>query len=303
MKNKFTLFIKISLLIFFTFSNGYAEKNPNLSKTNPEVFKTIDSKNYKKLAKLLKSGINPCSVKITYTKKAVLKEYAFGYAIFSGDINVVKLFLPHIDNITKPTCLYNPSLFYAIFNDDIQMIQFLIDNGADVNFPTNLSMRETPIQEALLRGKINSAQKLIDNGAIINKDIGFQSLQLAVKNLNIEVVKFLIDNKYTVNFQNEDGNTILHLMAMGIVEKNLKSIQTYIEKKEYIKRFPDTYVEAQEQLNRLKEHFENYPKIANLLITSGADTNLKNKDGKTPFIIASENNINTMLEVLKNAKQ
>lgn len=231
MKNKFTLFIKISLLIFFTFSNGYAEKNPNLSKTNPEVFKTIDSKNYKKLAKLLKSGINPCSVKITYTKKAVLKEYAFGYAIFSGDINVVKLFLPHIDNITKPTCLYNPSLFYAIFNDDIQMIQFLIDNGADVNFPTNLSMRETPIQEALLRGKINSAQKLIDNGAIINKDIGFQSLQLAVKNLNIEVVKFLIDNKYTVNFQNEDGNTILHLMAMGIVEKNLKSIQTYIEKK------------------------------------------------------------------------
>lgn len=303
MKNKFTLFIKISLLIFFTFSNGYAEKNPNLSNSNPEIFKTIDSKDYKKLDKLLKSGINPCSVKITYKKKAVLKEYAFGYAIFSGDINAVKLFLPHIDNITKPTCLYNPSLFYAIFNDDTQMIQFLIDHGANVNFPTNLSMRETPIQEALLRGKINSAQKLIDNGAIINKDIGFQSLQLAVKSLNIEVVKFLIDNKYTVNFQNEDGNTILHLMAMGIVEKNLKNIQTYIEKKEYIKRFPDTYVKAQKQLHRLKEHFENYPKIANLLITSGADTNLKNKDGKTPFIIASENNINTMLEVLKNAKQ
>lgn len=287
----------------FVFSNVYAKSNTNLSNNELEIFKAIDSKNYKKIDELLEGGVSPCLKKTTYKEKAVLIEFAFSYAIFSSDVNAVKVFLPYIDNITKPTCLYAPSLFYAIYNDDTKMIQFLIDNGADVNFPTKLSMKETPIQEALLRGKIHSAQKLIENDAIIKQDIGFQSLQFAVKNLDIEVVKFLINNKYNLNFQNEDGNTILHLMAMGIVEKNLKSIQTYIKRKEHIKRFPDTYVKAQEQVNRLKKHFENYPKIVNLLITSGADTNLKNKDGKTPFIIASENNINTMLEVLKNAKQ
>ena len=123
------------------------------------------------------------------------------------------------------------------------------------------------------------------------------------KNLNIEVVQFLIDNKYDVNFQNKDGNTILHLMAMGIVEKNLQSTETYIEKKEHIKRFPDTYVKAQEQVKRLKTNFKNYSKIAKLLLQNGADTKLKNNAGKTPLMIANENNTDTMLEVLKNAKQ
>jgi len=110
------------------------------------------------------------------------------------------------------------------------MIQFLIDNGANVNFPTKLDFRQTPIQEALLENKIASAKKLINNGAIINKNIGFKSLELAVKNLNIRVVQFLIDNKYNVNFKNKNGNTILHLMAMGMIEKYLKNIKAYIEK-------------------------------------------------------------------------
>ena len=303
MKNKFTLWVKISLFIFFIFSNGYAEKNPNLSNSNPEIFKAIDLKEYRKIDKLLKNGISPCLKRVQIYKAYTNVDFAFNYAIGTGDLKIVKSFLPYIYNVTKPKCLYNPSLFYAIRNDDTNMIQFLIDNGADVNFPTKLYRRETPIQEALLEGKIHSAQKLIDNHAIIKENIGFESLKLAVKNLNIEVVKFLIRNKYNLNFQNKDGNTILHLMATGMVEKNLKNIQTYIEKKKYIKQFPDTYIKAQEQLNRLKKHFDNYQKIANLLIINGADTNLKNKDGKTPFIIAHEKNINTMLEVLKNAKQ
>lgn len=289
--------------MFFIFSNGYAKSNTDSPNNELEIFKAIDSKNYKKIDELLEGGVSPCLKKTTYKEKAVLIEFAFSYAIFSSDVNAVKVFLPYIDNITKPTCLYAPSLFYAIYNDDTKMIQFLIDNGADVNFPTKLSMKEKPIQEALLRGKIHSAQKLIENDAIIKKDIGFQSLQFAIKSLNIEVVNFLINNKYDLNFQNEDGNTILHLMATGIVEKNLQSIETYIEKKEHIKRFPDTYVKAQEQVKRLKDNFKNYSKIVKLLLQNGADTKLKNNAGKTPLMIANENNTDTILEILKNAKQ
>lgn len=288
--------------MFFIFSNGYAQNNTNSPSNELEIFKAIDSKDYKKINELLKNGVSPCLKREQKYKTYTNVDFAFNYAISIGDIKILKSFLPYIDNITKPSCLYSPSIFYAIKNDDIKMIQFLIDNGADVNFPTKLSMKETPIQEALLRRKMYSAQKLIDNGAKIDKDIGFQSLQLAIKNLNIEVVQFLISNKYNVNFQNKDGNTILHLMAMGIVEKNLKNIQTYIEKKEYIKRFPDTYVKAQEQVKRLKENFENYPKIGELLLKSGADTKLKNNDGNTPLMIANKNNIDTMVEILKNEK-
>lgn len=285
------------------FSNGYAGNNPNLENNEPEIFKAIDSKDYKKLNQLLKNGVSPCIKKITYKKKAVLQEYAFGHAISSGDTDAVKLFLPYVKNITKPSCQYSEiSLFYAIVNDDTRMIQLLIDNGADVNIPITFSRHETPIQYSLVLQKMNSAKKLIENGAIIKKDIGFQSLQFAIKNLNIEVVKFLINNQYNLNFQNKNGNTILHLMAKGIVEKNLTSIQIYIKRKEYVKRFPDTYVKAQEQVKRIKEHFYNYPKIAELLIQSGVDINIKNNYGKTALMIANENNIKIMIEVLKNVK-
>ncbi|WP_331775453.1 ankyrin repeat domain-containing protein [Sulfurospirillum sp. 1612] len=303
MKNKFTLYIKIFLFIFFIFSNGYAKSNTNSPNNELEIFKAIDSKDYEKINNLLKNGVSPCLKREKKYETYTNVDFAFNHAIITGDIKIVKSFLPYIENITKPSCLYNPSLFYAIKNDDVKMIQFLIDSGADVNFPTKLYRKETPIQEALLERKIHSAQKLIDNGASIDKNIGFQSLELAIKNLNIKVVQFLIDNKYDVNFQNKDGNTILHLMAMGIVEKNLQSIETYIEKKEYIKRFPDTYVKAQEQVKRLKTNFKNYSKIAKLLLQNGADTKLKNNAGKTPLMIANENNTDTMLEVLKNAKQ
>jgi len=289
--------------MFFIFSNGYAKSNADLPNNELEIFKAIDSRDYKKINNLLKNGVSPCLKREekhgTYTNV----DFAFNHAIITGDIKIVKSFLPYIKNITKPSCLYIPSLFYAIRNDDIKMIQFLINNGADVNFPPKLYRKETPIQEALLERKIHSAKKLIDNGASIDKYIGFQSLEFAVKNLNIKVVKFLIGNKYNINFQNKDGNTILHLMAMGIVEKNLQNIETYIEKKEHIKRFPDTYVKAQEQVKRLKANFKNYSKIAKILLQNGADAKLKNNAGKTPLMIANENNIDAMFEVLNNAKQ
>jgi len=285
------------------FSNIYAENNLNIENNEPEIFKAIDSKDYKKINKLLKNGVSPCIKKITYKKKSILQEYAFGHAISSGDTDTVNLFLPYVNNITKPCSQYfEISLFYAIVNDDTKMIQFLIDNGADVNIPITFSRHETPIQYSLLLQKMNSAKKLIENGATIKKEIGFQSLQFAIKNLDIEVVKFLINNQYNLNFQNKDGNTILHLMAKGIVEENLTSIQMYVKEKKYIKRFPDTYVKAQEQVKRIKKHFNNYPKIAELIIQSGADNNIKNNYGKTALMIANENNIKTMIEVLKNIK-
>lgn len=278
LNNKSILFLKVFICIFFIFSNGYAQTNSNLPSKQLEIFKAIDSKNYKKIDKLLKNGVSPCLKREQRYSTYTNVDFAFDYAILSGDIKIVKSFLPYIDNITKPTtCLYSPSLFYAISNNDTKMIQFLIDNGANVNFPTKLDFRQTPIQEALLENKIVSAKKLVDNGATIKKNIGFQSLELAVKNLNLGVIQFLINNKYNVNFKNRDGNTILHLMAMGIVEKYLKNIQAYIEKKQYIKQFPDYYIQAEKQVKRLKENFENYPKIVHLLLKSGADTKLKNK--------------------------
>ncbi len=132
LKNKFTLYVKIFLFMFIIFSNGYAISNADSPNNELEIFKSIDSKDYEKINNLLKNGVSPCLKREEKYETYTNVDFAFSYAIFSSDVNAVKVFLPYIDNITKPTCLYAPSLFYAIYNDDTKMIQFLIDNGADV---------------------------------------------------------------------------------------------------------------------------------------------------------------------------
>lgn len=282
------------------FTSGYSKDNNNLADNAPEIFKAIATKDYNKVNHLLKNGTSPCEKMEQKHKSGIGVDFAFNYAIGTGDKKIVKLFLPYIDNITKVSCSYSPSITYALINDDTNMIKFLIDNGADINFVTKKYYVETAIQEALLRQKIKSAQFLINNGASLKGEVGFKALEFSIKSLYIDNIKFLIKNNVNLNHKDKDGNTILHLMAKGMVENNLKNMQKYLEKKEHIKNFPDTYLKIEENIKKLKLKFNDYPKIATLLITSGADTNLKNNNGKTSLMLASENKVDVMIGVLKN---
>ncbi len=296
------------LLILIHTSNLLANENlkvtPNsfLANDTPNIYKAIRNKEYKKLSILLKNGKDPCQ-QMKYQYKHVMNTAtAFDYAIRTGNVEIVKEFLPFIKNLTKPTCLDYPSLFYAILIDDVPMIQFLIQNGANVNYISKYGTKNSAIEEALMHGEIKSARFLLKNGANMSAESQFKVLKHSVITLNIDVVKFLIKHKINLNYKNKQGNTILHIISMGRIDKNLKSLQKFSNSK-YVQKIPGYRASIIETINELKSKWDNYPKIIQLLVRNGANYKLKNDNEKTPYILAKENNTKAILMFFSKNKK
>lgn len=302
--NKLILFllILINTLHLLANENLRITSKSFLASDAPNIYKVIHNKKYEELSILLKNGEDPCQ-QMRYKYKHVMNTAtAFDYAIRTGDTKVVKEFLPYIKNLTKPTCLHSPSIFHAILIDDVSMIQFLIQNGADVNYISKYSTNNTAIEEALMYEKIESAQFLLNNGAKMPIESQFKALNHSVTTLKIDAVKFLIKNKIDLNYKDKNGNTILHIIAMGKIDKNLKSLQKFSDS-DNVQKIPGYRASIIETINQLESKLDNYPKIIQLLVNSGANDKLKNKDGKTPYTLAKENNTNEMLNFFNKSKK
>jgi len=296
------------LLILIQTSNLLANENlkviPNsfLSNDAPDIYKAIRNKEYKKLSILLKNGEDPCQ-QMKYQYKHVMNTAtAFDYAIRTGDVKIVKEFLPFIKNLTKPTCLDYPSLFYAMFIDDVSMIQFLIRNGTNVNYISKYGTKNSVIEEALMDGKIKSARFLLKNGAKMPEKSQFKVLKHSVITLNIDVVRFLIKHKINLNYKDKQGNTILHIISMGKINKKLQKLQKFSNSK-YVQKIPGYRASIVETINELESKWYNYPKIIQFLVKNGANYKLKNNNKKTPYILAKENNTKEMLMFFSENKK
>ncbi len=302
--NKLILF----LLILINTLNLLADENLKITSDSflgndaPKIYRAIHNKEYEKLSILLKNGEDPCQ-QMRYKYNHVMNTAtAFDYAIRTGDTKIVKEFLPYIKNLTKPICLLRPSIFYAVLIDDISMIQFLIKNGVDVNYVSKSSTKNTAIEEALMYEKIKSAQFLLNNGAKMPIESQFKALKHSVITLNIDTVKFLIKNKIDLNYKDKKGNTILHIIGIGKIDKNLKDLQKFSDS-EYVQKIPGYRASIIETINNLKSKWDNYQKIIQLLVNNGANYELKNKDGKTPYTLAKENNTIEMLNFFSKNKK
>lgn len=300
--NKIILF---SLVLLYT-TNIFANENLEiksgsyLANDTPKLYKAIQSKEYKALSNLLKSGEDPCQ-RMRYKYKHVMNTAtAFDYAIRTGDNKIVKEFLPYIKNLTIP-CSLKPSLFYAISTDNISMMQFLIQNGADINYESKYAPQNTALEESLMLDKIQSAQFLIENGAKMPVESQVKILKHAVTTLRIDTIRFLINKKMDLNYQNKNGNTILHIIAKGKIDKNVEGLQKLCDS-EYVQKIPGYRESIQKTIDELKSKWDNYPKIIQLLVDNGASYKQKNKGGKTPYTLAKENNTEIMLDFFKNMK-
>jgi len=299
--HKFILLLSIWGYLSILLANDDLKITSNtfLDNSAPSIFKAIHNKQYIELSKLLKNGEDPCQELIYQYKYVANKATAFDYAIRTADIKIIKEFLPYIKNITKPTCLHKPSLFYAIMIDDIPMIKFLIDHGADINYISKFNTKNSAIEEALMLGKIRSAQFLIDQGVKISKESQFKALKHAVITLDIDTVRFLITQKIDLNYQDSNGNTILHIIAMGAIDNNLHALQQF-SKSKYVKKIPGYSHSIEDNISQLKSKWDNYPTIIKLLVHNGVKMKIKNNNGKTAYNLAKDNNISTILHILKN---
>ncbi|MBO9741386.1 ankyrin repeat domain-containing protein [Xanthomonas axonopodis pv. begoniae] len=55
-------------------------------------------------------------------------------AALQGDVNAVKVFLPHVKNVNVTGGIGNTPLHYAVTRNHLKVAQMLLKNGADINF-------------------------------------------------------------------------------------------------------------------------------------------------------------------------
>lgn len=284
------ILILLTICVILLYSKGYEDY------VLPELYKSVEKRNYKRVIKLLEQGNSPCEyVWINAKEGRTILSFV---SIFS-DIEMIKIFLPYINDISKPQCGTWPLLFPATQNEDKKIIKFLVDNGADINFRSKLNQKSTAIEFAFLYEKFTSAQYLLELGAKLNDEDGIKLLKHGVKSLKIKSLEFLIKNKINLNYQDKDGNTIMHFIAMNEIEKSIEFTIKYIKNAEHIKKFPNHYIMLENRINQIKSRWSNYQKIVNLLIDNGINLKLKNNQGKTALKLAKEYKNEIVLSYIK----
>ena len=103
-------------------------------------------------------------------------------------------------------------LMIAAQEGHYEMCELLLKNGAKVN-AINVRV-ETALMLAAEKNKLQICKLLVSNGATVGKCslLGETALLMAARTKNYELIEFLLSKGSDINRQDEDGNTILHLV-------------------------------------------------------------------------------------------
>ena len=184
-------------------------------------------------------------------------ENEFFEAVEQGNIEIVRLLIDRVDINTRSTAVHTAILFGK---DDI--LQLLIENGADINAKDNQG--NSPIYIAVKNNEIRILRILIEKGADINakNNLGQSPLHLAVELNNFNYTQVLILSHADINTLDANRNSPIHI---AIKNGNIE--------------------------------------IMKYLIRIRADLNIRNSDGLTPFEIALQNeNIYIMQYIIDNMR-
>jgi ankyrin repeat protein len=218
-------------------------------------------------------------------------------------------------------------LYEAVNCDNTEKIQQLINAGAKVNAQKK---GHTPLHFAVMQGKINSVRILLANGAKVEIDnSGNSPVHTAYSKNYIVILQLLLKQNYgNVDIQNKDGQTILHLAilyyneaifdlllyyeAKVTIQDNvghtplhlaLKCTQIFLKKlldPKYGDNINIQYNDGDTLLHTALVANDDYADFVDILIEAGANPNIANNAGQTPFYQAISNGHTSAVELFIN---
>ena len=174
-------------------------------------------------------------------------------------------------------------LHRAIENNDINMVRQLILNRYDVNTRRNTDMRETPLILAISLYRNDIIQVLINAGADLNMEDNDRLTPLMNSFIDdgfynhVETTELLLDNNANVNYQNQNGETALHIASQLDRTEIIRILVDRGANVNIPDRNGNTPLVAY-------TNFRNYTmsaESAEILINNGADVNYQNRNGIT----------------------
>lgn len=209
-------------------------------------------------------------------------------------------------------------LFDAVEGGDLNILNHIINNIDDINTVDNKG--RTALFIAVLKENSEAAKFLITHGIDINitdkkrQNVLFNAVILGSKNLDL--IELMIDKKIKLNVKDNSENTLLdEILKIDAISKDLNSeydnkYRLVNENRNYLKLTTilidhglavDRRDESGKTVLYKEVESANYDTIK-FLMTSGADINAEDNDGKTVFFDACMKGLSNlpMIEFLIN---
>ena len=211
----------------------------------------------------------------------------------------------------KPTIYFEPDIFIACEEGHLLSVKWLIKKKKGVKNKTD-SIKRTPLHYACLAGQLQIVKYLLYKNANINaKDInGDYAIHYATKQGHLQIIKYLIYKQNSLNdVKGFYGKTPLHYACEY---NHLPIVRYLIEKQKVDKHFMEigeynhlpifshgVNIEAEDYWERTPLHiasFNNNTDIVKYLVSIGANKNAIDKEGKTPYDLARNDEIKRILQ-------
>jgi ankyrin repeat protein len=204
-----------------------------------------------------------------------------------GNCPVIRLLLELGANVNARAKDASTPLHVASRCGTLEVVRLMLEYGADPNVQDE--DKSTPLHLASRCGHVNIARLLLERGADVNaRDAdGWTSLHQASRGGYVEVVQLLLDHGVDVNAQNLYTSTPPHL----------SSGHGHVDIPKALPEF-DMEVDASSWSPLHLASQEGHLEVVRLLLTRGANLNVKTEDWHTPLFLASNNGRLEVVQIL-----
>lgn len=208
---------------------------------------------------------------------------------------IVEFLLNAGANLEQETFDFEKALHFACEFNNPPVVECLVQSGADINC-VNLDGK-SPLSLACSRQKnvrsLSIIKFLIDSGADVNNSDGMQNIhpvRLLIQNKNLEAVQYLIDKELLSENEN--------FLTDAVLTSNPDMVKLLIDHQNNINRTYSLF-----ELTPLHQACMSpvvSPEIVEILLTHGANPNVKSKTQETPLHYACQKgNVQKVVLLLK----
>lgn len=193
----------------------------------------------------------------------------------------------------------NSPIMGATYLGDSGLVKFLLAKGADSHVVNEAGVNLA--QAAANSGNLALLQFYDDQGLSLKNvaDNGFTLLHNAVHSANSAMISYLLDKGLDINARENNGQSPQFLVFdkydMEVAEKNINLLVAKGAKINLQDASGITLLET--------AVYQDNEQLVKALLDNGADVNLKNYDGQSPLDIATNNNAENVLPLLKKAAE